>query len=41
VETFQPFVMVVYGNRKSLLGVILTDNILIQDFLDLCRRRNL
>ena len=41
MKTFQPFVLIVYGNCQRLLGVILSDYVLIKNFFDLCRCRNI
>ena len=37
---FEPFVVVVDGDREHLLGMVLTDDVVVEDFTDLLRGRN-
>jgi hypothetical protein len=37
---FEPFVVVVDGDREHLLGMNLTDDVVVEDFTDLLRGRN-
>src|SRR3989449_6828026 len=36
----KPLVVIVYGDREHLLGMVLTDHIVIEDFADFLRRRD-
>jgi hypothetical protein len=36
----QPFVMIVDGDRENLLGVVLTDHVIVEDFTNLPRGRH-
>ena len=37
---FEPFVVIVDGDREHLLGMVLTDDVVVEDFADLLRGRN-
>src|SRR5271169_3458327 len=37
---FEPFVVIVDGDREHLLGMVLTDDVVVEDLADLFRRRN-
>jgi hypothetical protein len=36
----EPFVVIVDGNREHLLGMVLADDVVVEDFADLLRGRN-
>jgi hypothetical protein len=37
---FEPLVVIMDGDREHLLGMVLTDDVVIEDLADLLRRRN-
>ena len=37
---FEPFVVIVDRDREHLLGMVLTDDVVVEDFTDLLRGRN-